>query len=172
MKYEYKVVYPPEGSAPFKAKTQLGWVSSSNLQQIDDICRFDPPTEQQFRGPRRIDPKKPPRRCQEWTSETIHLLKVKGVLKPISDNGHAGVTESSSASHAKGSSSKSSSSRTSSTYPRYQSSSSRGPVDGQVSRDGYWCWSSRVGHWYHVSKDGATVWASQHSSSSSRTSHR
>jgi hypothetical protein len=65
MVYEYRVTKPPEDSVSFVGMTQLGWVSSSDLQRIDEICRSNPPPEKQFHGPKRLNPRKPLRRCQE-----------------------------------------------------------------------------------------------------------
>ncbi|KAK2608479.1 hypothetical protein QQS21_002941 [Conoideocrella luteorostrata] len=81
MVYESAPTESPEASPTFIGMTQLGRVSSADLQRIDDICRSNPPPGKQFDGTKRIDPKKPLRRCQEWTVESIQLLEAHQVLK-------------------------------------------------------------------------------------------
>lgn len=83
MEYKFEVTEAPEESASFLSMTQLGWVSSSDLERIDEICRSNPPPEKQFDGPRRMNLRKALRRCQEWTAETIGVLKAEGVLKQV-----------------------------------------------------------------------------------------
>ncbi|KAF5971578.1 hypothetical protein FBULB1_9152 [Fusarium bulbicola] len=103
---------------------------------------------------KKINPRQPLRRCQEWTAETIAMLKSQGVL--VSE-GSVGNTVNAGNSRSVG--------RTygqSSTQPtQARSSSSSQPVDGQTSSDGYWTFSSKYGDYYHVGKDGRTLWASQ-----------
>jgi hypothetical protein len=71
----------PESSHSFVSKTFLGWVSRSDVSKVEDACKSNPPPAKQFNGPKRIDPKRPLRRCQEWTAETIELLEKKGLLR-------------------------------------------------------------------------------------------
>ncbi|KAI1129231.1 hypothetical protein F5Y10DRAFT_264392 [Nemania abortiva] len=86
MIYESKETPAPQLSAEYYGMQQIGWVSSSSLERLDAICRSNPPPEKQFDGPRRTDPRKPLRRCQEWTAETIELIREKGVLRPVCDS--------------------------------------------------------------------------------------
>lgn len=81
MTYEEKSAEAPRQSLTFESMSVLGRVPSSSLQQISSICRSNPPPEKQFDGPKRIDSKKPLRRCQEWTAETIQLLEQEGLLQ-------------------------------------------------------------------------------------------
>lgn len=81
MIYESNANTRPESSPTFLGMTKLGTISPSNLHRIDDICRSNPPPAKQFNGPRRTDPKRPLRRCQEWTAETIRLLQEQRVLE-------------------------------------------------------------------------------------------
>lgn len=80
MAYETKPAKKPEESITFKTKTHVGWISSSDLQLVDEVCRSNPAPEKQFNGPKRINPRKPLRRCQEWAAESIQLLRNEGVL--------------------------------------------------------------------------------------------
>lgn len=87
MQYESKPSQRPENDVSFIERTYIGPVEGHDdrgvtcLQRIDQICRSNLAPEQQFIGPRRIDPQKPLRRCQEWTAETIQMLKTAGILK-------------------------------------------------------------------------------------------
>lgn len=81
MEYETKQTpQKPDASHSFISKSQLGWVKTQDVHRVDPICRSNPPPEKQFDGPRRIHKERPLRRCQEWTSETIHNLRAVGVL--------------------------------------------------------------------------------------------
>ncbi|KAM3526954.1 hypothetical protein MY4038_006570 [Beauveria bassiana] len=71
----------PENSASFVEKTYLGWVSADNLRHIGETCSTIPPPKKQFEGPKRLYPKEPLRRCQEWTNETISALIANGILQ-------------------------------------------------------------------------------------------
>lgn len=82
MAYEVVDSAQPEASPTFIGMQQLGWVLSSDSDRMDDICRGNPAPGKQFDGPRRIDPNKPlRRRCQEWTTEAIQMLRDAGVLR-------------------------------------------------------------------------------------------
>lgn len=77
----------------------LGWTSSSDLSRMEEVCRSNPAPAKQFDGPKRIDPKMPLRRCQEWTAETIELLEKRTLLKR---DGETGPPLSKGASSSKG----------------------------------------------------------------------
>lgn len=72
---------PPETSETYEGKTQLGWVCGSDLQRFGEICGANPAPGKQFEGARRLYPGRALRRCQEWTAETVQLLKDGGVLR-------------------------------------------------------------------------------------------
>ncbi|KAI0108712.1 hypothetical protein GGR51DRAFT_559025 [Nemania sp. FL0031] len=80
MIYEMKKIRPPHTYRTFVGKHQIGWVSSFNMGRLDSICRSNPPPEKQYHGNRRLNPRRPLRRCQEWTAETIGRLEEQGVL--------------------------------------------------------------------------------------------
>lgn len=161
MKYECRSTKRPEDSLSFVGKNQVGWISSSDLQRFKSTCESNPPPAKQFNGPRRIDPRKPLRRCGEWAAESLQALKSNGVLK--SSNNHSN-TGSSAPQKAFGQPSHSSSS--------HASSSLKEPIDGQQSGDGYWTWSSKYGDWYHVGKDGRTIWSKNQGSGSGAKSQK
>lgn len=81
MRFEMKAAKRPEDSASFVNKTFLGWVVADNYQHIEGICRGIPPPKKQFNGAKKLYPKEPLRRCQEWTNETIQALTASGVLQ-------------------------------------------------------------------------------------------
>ncbi|KAH7303325.1 hypothetical protein B0I35DRAFT_321439, partial [Stachybotrys elegans] len=81
MSFETRYPEKPESSPTFLSRRLLGWVQESSLEKIEQICRSNPAPAKQFDGPRRIDPRQPLRRCQEWTKETIELLRSQGVLE-------------------------------------------------------------------------------------------
>ncbi|KAJ8132048.1 hypothetical protein O1611_g1571 [Lasiodiplodia mahajangana] len=155
MTYETKASRAPEDSASYVGMRQIGWVSSSNLGQLDAICRSNPPPEKQFNGPKRIDPRRPLRRCQEWTAESIEMLESAGVLRPLSTGA------SGSRSGGARASSRPDETQYSTTSGSTRPSSNRGPANGETSSDGYWTWSTRYGDWYHVDRNGQTTWAQE-----------
>lgn len=138
----------PEESSSFVSKSPVGWVAASNLRALENICRSNPPPEKQFNGHKRINPKKPLRRCQEWTAETLRSLEAQGVLKR--DGGSSASGSNAAAQQARSSQSR---------------SRSNSPADGQTSQDGYWTWSQKYQNWYHSSRDGHVLWANQSSAS-------
>ena len=70
----------PREESSFVSMSKLGLVKASDLDRFESICRSNPPPDKQFDGPHRIDKTKPLRRCQEWVSETVELLRAEGVL--------------------------------------------------------------------------------------------
>jgi hypothetical protein len=46
-----------------------------------EICRSIPPPKKQFNGPKRLYPKEPLRRCQEWIDEAVEALISNGILR-------------------------------------------------------------------------------------------
>ncbi|KAI1276537.1 hypothetical protein F5Y07DRAFT_131145 [Xylaria sp. FL0933] len=84
MRYETRPSKAPSLSVRFISSRQIGWVSNSALGQVDDICRSNPPPEQQIDAGTLINENKRLRRCQEWTAETIYMLEEAGVMTPVS----------------------------------------------------------------------------------------
>lgn len=81
MSFETEAAQRPEQSVTFVDKTLLGWVAVGNFQYIEGVCRGVPPPLKQFDGPKRLYPKEPLRRCQEWTNEAIQALAASGLLQ-------------------------------------------------------------------------------------------
>lgn len=80
MRYEKKSAdSTPETDPLFLGKKRLGWVAAGNMVVVGAICKSNPAPEKQFEGAKKITTY-PVRRCQEWTTETIELLKSHGVL--------------------------------------------------------------------------------------------
>ncbi|PQE06335.1 hypothetical protein CJF32_00002016 [Rutstroemia sp. NJR-2017a WRK4] len=68
MEHDHKSTQRPEDSASFAGlKKFLGTVSHENYSSVASVVDGIPPPKKQFDGPRRIAPKEPLRRCQEWT---------------------------------------------------------------------------------------------------------
>lgn len=81
MKFDHKEAKKPELSNTFVGKTYLGTVSESNYSRVQGVVQTVLPPEKQFDGPKRIDPKKRIRRCQEWVSEAVQALREEGILE-------------------------------------------------------------------------------------------
>ncbi|KAI6865386.1 hypothetical protein KC343_g8763 [Hortaea werneckii] len=87
MLYEEKEITFPDVSYSQEDMTLLGAVDKADLDQFRQVCQSIPPPKKQFEGPKRLYPKEPLRRCQEWTVEAIDALKIHGVLKTSQDDG-------------------------------------------------------------------------------------
>lgn len=81
MKHEDKPAKKPEDSATYQSKELIGNVTAADFARIKSTCESIPPPKKQFEGPRRLYPKEPLRRCQEWTQEAIQTLVNAGILK-------------------------------------------------------------------------------------------
>lgn len=81
MAFGHKVAKKPEDSASFIAKSRIGTVSEAGFARVQPVIERIPPPPKQFNGPKRINPSKPLRRCQEWTTEAIQALKDEGILQ-------------------------------------------------------------------------------------------
>ena len=143
MEFETRATKPPEQSATFTDKKHLGWIYKSDVDRFEQVCLSNPPPEKQFNGPKRLDPTKKLRRCQEWTAETIQYLRAEGIL-------HADEAQSASTTEASGS-------KAGQASKSFHSSSE--PRDGSTSGDGYWTYSAKYKNWYHVHSNGQTSWA-------------
>ncbi|KAF2115202.1 hypothetical protein BDV96DRAFT_575066 [Lophiotrema nucula] len=147
MEYESRQIpQKPDLSNTFVSKSHLGWVKVEDLSRIDSICRANPAPAKQFNGPRRINPNKPLQRCQEWTSETIGILRVEGILR------------NSSSSTAGGSGLSNDSVSSSVGYSTAAPSHGTEPRDGET-KDGYWYWSSQHRKWYHRNDNGTYIYS-------------
>lgn len=101
MRYEYKESKKPETSASFSSKKTLGQVAATDWDRIGELCSKIPPPKKQFQGSKRLFPKEPLRRCQDWTQEAIHSLTSAGVLQTASSITYNDVGESSSSKSSK-----------------------------------------------------------------------
>lgn len=81
MVYEFRKSKPVADDPAFAGKDYLGEIKESDYSQMLDICKKIPPPEQQFEGPRKLDPKAPLRHCHWWCDETVTALKSENVLK-------------------------------------------------------------------------------------------
>ncbi len=94
MEFEERSTNNPEKSMTFVDKSHLGCVNAADLDHMRHLCQSIPPPKKQFSGPKRLYPKEPLRRCQEWTNEAIDALTVHGVLQqPITATTEASVQE-------------------------------------------------------------------------------
>lgn len=83
MQFEERSTNKPEESVGFVDQSPLGWVAAGDFDRMRSICERNHPPKKQFNGPKRLYPKEPLRRCQEWTNETIDALTNNGVLQPF-----------------------------------------------------------------------------------------
>ena len=81
MIFEQMTVERPELNAGFVKKSLLGRILVDDLHRVEEICRNIPPPKKQFDGPKRLYPKEPLRRCQEWTNEAVEALVSNSVLQ-------------------------------------------------------------------------------------------
>lgn len=81
MMFEEKKAKRPEDSNSFVEKTFLGIVSTRNYYHMVETCGKIPPPKKQFNGGKRLYPKEPLRRCQEWTDEAVQALSSQGILQ-------------------------------------------------------------------------------------------
>ncbi|KAI9809074.1 MAG: hypothetical protein M1825_002363 [Sarcosagium campestre] len=88
MKYECEGGKKPEMSLSFVDKVFLGQVATTNWDRFGEICSSIPPPKQQFAGPKRLYPKEPLRRCQEWTQEAILALTDAGLFQTTDSTVH------------------------------------------------------------------------------------
>lgn len=71
----------PEDEVGYVDKTYLGAVSTENYTRVEEIVDGVEVPTKQFDGPKRLDPKTPLRRCNEWAAEAIEALRGAGVLE-------------------------------------------------------------------------------------------
>ena len=90
MEFEDRQSGDPEAADTFVEKSYLGEVGARNTDRLRETCRGNPAPKKQFDGARRLLPKEPLRRCQEWTAETIQLLSRGGILLFSGPNGSNG----------------------------------------------------------------------------------
>jgi hypothetical protein len=81
MQHERKDVKRPDKSASYMSMEQIGTVSHENYDRIESIVFAIEAPKKQFDGPKRLNPREPLRRCQEWTKEAIQALKDANVLE-------------------------------------------------------------------------------------------
>jgi hypothetical protein len=71
----------PKDSVTYVLKEHIGMVSHANYDRVQSIVEQIEPPKKQFDGPKRLNPREPLRRCQEWTSEAIQFLKDNDILE-------------------------------------------------------------------------------------------
>ncbi|KAE8349732.1 hypothetical protein BDV28DRAFT_140578 [Aspergillus coremiiformis] len=81
MKHNDKPDKKPEESGTYQSKVAIGKVATADFARIKPTCESIPVPKKQFEGPRRLYPKEPLRRCQEWTQEAINALVNAEILK-------------------------------------------------------------------------------------------
>jgi hypothetical protein len=81
MSHERKEAKRPDDSASYMGKEQIGTVSHEKYDRIESIIFAIDAPKKQFDGPKRLYPREPLRRCQEWTEEAIQALKDANVLE-------------------------------------------------------------------------------------------
>ncbi|KAF5127158.1 hypothetical protein E5D57_008086 [Metarhizium anisopliae] len=91
MEFEEKSTNNPETSANFVEISPLGWVAAGDLDRMRHICMSIPPPKKQFNSWKRLYPKEPLRRCQEWTNEAIDSLTRDGSYEWATDGQSSSV---------------------------------------------------------------------------------
>lgn len=82
MTFEHDTTDVPEKSPMLAGKELIGTVSHADYPRVLSICQNNVPVpEKQFDGPKRLYPKAPLRRCQEWTREAIQALLEEKVVQ-------------------------------------------------------------------------------------------
>lgn len=74
MVFEHKTTDEPEKSPVFASKEHIGTVSHADFPRVLAVCQTIPVPKKQFDGAKRLYPKEPLRRCQEWAREAIDAL--------------------------------------------------------------------------------------------------
>ncbi|UDD62420.1 hypothetical protein AFCA_009736 [Aspergillus flavus] len=77
---EHRAEQPPEEIPGFCGKEKLGVVAVAEYGRVLGICEGVPVPQKQFQGAKRLYPREPLRRCQEWVAEAVDALKGEGVL--------------------------------------------------------------------------------------------
>lgn len=80
MIFEHRAEQPPEEIPGFCGKEKLGVVAVAEYGRVLGICEGVPVPKKQFQGAKRLYPREPLRRCQEWVAEAVDALKGEGVL--------------------------------------------------------------------------------------------
>ncbi|KAE8376592.1 hypothetical protein BDV26DRAFT_265191 [Aspergillus bertholletiae] len=80
MIFEHWTEQLPEDMPGFCGKEKLGVVAIAEYGCILGICEGVPVPKKQFHGARRLYPREPLRRWQEWVAEAVNALKGEGVL--------------------------------------------------------------------------------------------
>lgn len=84
MLYEQKYGVDADVSVDGLGKgSAIGTVSKADFDsgRVEEICRAVPVPKKQFDGPKRLYPKEPLYKCQEWTRDAVQALKAAGVLQ-------------------------------------------------------------------------------------------
>lgn len=81
MRHNDKAARKPEESGTYQSKIAIGTVATEDFERIKPTCESILAPKKQYDGPRRLYPREPVRRCQEWTQEAIDALVKEGILK-------------------------------------------------------------------------------------------
>ena len=81
MVFEQETTEEPEESPTFADKKLIGTVSHADYPRFLAVCQTIPVPKKQFDGAKRLYPKEPLRRCQEWAKEAIEALVEQGVIQ-------------------------------------------------------------------------------------------
>lgn len=78
---EQETTEEPEKSPVFADKKLIGTVSHADYPRFLAVCQTIPVPKKQFDGAKRLYPKEPLRRCQEWAKEAIEALVEQRVIQ-------------------------------------------------------------------------------------------
>lgn len=76
MVFEHQTEQTLEEIPGFCGKEKLGVVAEYG--RVLEVCESVPVPKKQFQGARRLYPREPLRRCQEWVAEAVDALKGEG----------------------------------------------------------------------------------------------
>lgn len=80
MVYEAKATEEPEKSPVFAEKKRIRTFSKDDHPRFVAIHQNIPAPKKQFKGARRLYPKEPLRRCQDWAEEAVDALVEQKVV--------------------------------------------------------------------------------------------
>ncbi|KAF1956560.1 hypothetical protein CC80DRAFT_593303 [Byssothecium circinans] len=71
----------PEESPTFISKEHIGTILKTDFDRVQTVVEEVEPPKKQFDKGKRLYPREPLRRCQEWTAEAVQALRDAAILK-------------------------------------------------------------------------------------------
>ncbi|KAL6239449.1 hypothetical protein BDW75DRAFT_119400 [Aspergillus navahoensis] len=88
MTFNHRFCTKPEDEPVFLSRKRIGAVCVDDYEgrRLLTVCEEIEVPKKQFQGAKRLFPKEKLRRCQEWASEVMTLLRESGVEKETEDS--------------------------------------------------------------------------------------